>query len=140
MRKFLVWIGLGVLAVSLCGCDALYRLLQKEGAEEKELLGEVVPFKSNPRVSQAQKLLKIWGYGIGKIDGKFGPNTRAAIKQFQTDRKLKVSRFLDEITWAALNQFEKYGLTDNGDLNLKAIQTALKAAGYNPGPIDGQGG
>ena len=140
MRKFLLWIGFGVFIVSLCGCDGLYRLLQKEGAEEKALLGEVVPFKSNPKVLEVQKLLKLWGYGTGKTDGKFGPNTRAAIKRFQTDRKLKVSRFLDKATWAELNQFEKYGLTNNGDLNIKAVQTALKAAKFDPGTIDGNGG
>ena len=129
-----------VASLNLCGCDAVYRLLQKEGAEEKELLGDVIPFRSNPKVLEVQKLLKIWGYGTGKMDGKFGPNTRAAIKKFQTDRKLKVTRFLDNQTWNELNRFEKYGLVNNGDLNMKGVQTALKAAGYNPGVIDGKGG
>jgi len=128
------------LGFNLCGCDAIYRLLQKEGAEEKELLGEVIPFRSNPKVLEAQKLLKLWGYSSGKVDGKFGPNTRAAIKKFQMDRSLKVSRFLDKATWAELNQFEKYGLIIDGDLNIMVVQKALKASGCDPGPIDGKGG
>ena len=140
MRRSGIWVVVFIFSFSLCGCDAVYRLLQKEGAEEKELLGEVLPFKSNPKVLEVQKLLKIWGYGTGKMDGKFGPNTRAAIKKFQIERKLKVSRFLDNPTWEELNRFEKYGLVINGDLNVKAIQIALKAAQCDPGPIDGKGG
>ena len=140
MQRFVAGILIFFLSLNLCGCDAVYRLLQKEGAEEKELLGDVVPFRSNPKVLEIQKLLKIWGYGTGKMDGKFGPNTRAAIKKFQTNRKLKVTRFLDKQTWNELNRFEKYGLVVNGDLNMKAVQVALKAAGYNPGLIDGKGG
>lgn len=142
MRRLvtLLWVFVISLSLSLYGCDAIYRLLQKEGAEEKELLGEVLPMRSNDKVLEVQKLLKLWGYGTGKMDGKFGPNTRAAIKKFQTDRKLKVTRFLDKQTWAELNRFEKYGLVEKGELNMKAVQTALKFAGYNPGPADGKPG
>jgi peptidoglycan hydrolase-like protein with peptidoglycan-binding domain len=140
MRRVIVGILMFMVGLNLLGCDAVYRMLQKEGAEEKELLGEVIPFKSNPKVLEAQKLLKIWGYGTGKMDGKFGPNTRAAIKKFQTDRKLKVTRFLDKQTWNELNRFARYGLVHEGDLNMKAVQVALKAAGYNPGAVDGKPG
>ena len=140
MRTLALWFGIFVFSLSLSGCDSIYRLLQKEGAEEKELLGDVVPFRSNPRVMEAQKLLKIWGYNIGKPDGKFGANTRTAIKKFQIDHELKVSRFLDKATWAELSKFERYGLLDHGDLNIRAVQTALKAANCDPGPIDGKGG
>src|SRR5262245_21903949 len=114
-EKFLRCFLFLALGFNLCSCDSVYRLLQKEGAEEKELLGEVIPFRSNPKVLEVQKLLKLWGYSSGKVDGKFGPNTRAAIKKFQMDRNLKVSRFLDKTTWAELNQFEKYGLVVDGD-------------------------
>ena len=140
MRKFLICFLIVIVAFDFCGCDAIYRLLQKEGGEEKELLGEIFPFKSNPKVMEVQKLLKLWGYSTGKPDGKFGPNTRTAIKKFQMDRHLKVTRFLDKATWAELNKFEKYRLVINGDLNMNAVQTALKAAKCDPGPIDGKGG
>lgn len=140
MRRLVTLLWVFVISLSLCGCDAVYRLLQKEGAEEKELLGEVLPMRSNDKVLEVQKLLKLWGYGTGKMDGKFGSNTRTAIKKFQTDRKLKVTRFLDQQTWEELNRFEKYGLVNKGELNLMAVQTALKLAGYNPGPADGKPG
>ena len=140
MKNFLRSLLSLLLVFNFCGCDAVYRLLQKEGAEEKDLLGEVVPFRSNPKVLEVQKLLKLWGYSSGKIDGKFGPNTRAAIKKFQMDRNLKVSRFLDKATWAELNQFEKYGLIVDGDLNIMVVQKALKASGCDPGSVDGKSG
>jgi peptidoglycan hydrolase-like protein with peptidoglycan-binding domain len=140
MKKFLEGFLIVLISLQFLGCDRVYRLLQKEGAEEKDLLGETIPFKSNPKVLEVQKLLKLWGYGSGKTDGKFGPNTRTAIKKFQIDRKLKVTRFLDKATWNELNRFERYGLTVNGDLNMKGVQTALKAAKCDPGSIDGKGG
>ena len=140
MRKIFFSFFILVVSFNLCSCDQVYRLLQKEGAEEKDLLGEVLPFKSNPKVLEVQKLLKLWGYGSGKIDGKFGPNPRTAIKKFQIDRQLKVTRFLDNATWAELNKFEKYGLVTNGDLNIMTVQKALIAAHCDPGPIDGKGG
>ena len=39
---------------------------------------------------QVQEALKNAGYYDGNIDGKFGPKTKAAIKQFQKDMGLKV--------------------------------------------------
>lgn len=42
----------------LLGCDALYRILNKEGAQERILIGEVIPSKKNEVVAQIQAL---WG-------------------------------------------------------------------------------
>ncbi|MFE4802062.1 peptidoglycan-binding protein [Streptomyces sp. NPDC056708] len=36
---------------------------------------------------EAQCLLKIMGYKFGTVDGVFGPNSQAAMKQFQRDLK-----------------------------------------------------
>ncbi len=139
-----VRVGLAVFlllgALSLSGCDAIYRLLQKEGAEEKEILGEIVPLERNERVAEVQKLLKLYGYKIGKVDGILGANTRQAIGAFQSDQGLPVSRFVDYKTWDELTRFERFGLVLNGELNVSAIQTALKEAGIDPGPVDGKMG
>lgn len=124
----------------MSGCDAVYRLLQKEGAEEKEILGEVVPLEPNARVEEVQKLLKLYGYRIGNVDGILGGNTRQAIEDFQKDQGVKASRFVDFKTWDALTRFERFGLIVDGGLNAAAIQTALKEAGLDPGPIDGKMG
>lgn len=133
-----------VVCAAMCfagsGCDFIYHLLQKEGAEEKELLGEVNALEKNENVALMQKLLKLFGYKIGKIDGVLGVNTRNAIEAFQADNDLKTTRFLDKATWEQLNIFESYGLVVKGEINAKTIQQALKAAGYNPGPIDGKWG
>ena len=126
--------------IFLSGCDAIYRLLQKEGAEEKEVLGEIVPLEPNPRVAEVQKLLKLYGYRIGNVDGILGANTRQAIGEFQKDEGMKVSRFVDFKTWDALTRFERFGLVLDGELNTAAIQTALKESGLDPGPVDGKMG
>jgi len=130
--------GVLILVLSLCGCDAVYRLLHKEGAEEKEILGEIVPYEANEGVVEVQKLLKLYGYKIGKVDGILGANTRNAIATFQEDNGIKVSRFVDQATWARLNAFEQYGLIEAGELNILTVQQALTAAGVDPGPVDGK--
>jgi N-acetyl-anhydromuramyl-L-alanine amidase AmpD len=133
----LIWTS---LCFGLVGCDAVYRLLQREGAEEKELLGEVVPFEYNAKVAEVQKILKLFGYRIGRADGALGANTREAIEAFQKDNGLKVSRFVDNATWEKMSQFENCGLLKEGELNMLSVQEALKKAGFDPGPIDGKVG
>ncbi len=129
-----------VLCVSLTGCDLLYYLLHKEGAEEKALLGDVVPFQKNPRVEQVQALLSIYGYSPGKADGVIGLQTRNAIEEFQRDNGLKETRFVDKATWKKLMVFKENNLIVNNKLNVKLVQTALKDAGFDVGAIDGKMG
>jgi len=126
-----------VLLLTAGGCDHIYRLLQREGAEELDLLGEVVPYEYNERVMEVQKLLKLYGYRVGKPDGILGGNTRDAIEQFQKDHGLPMSRFVDYVTWDALHQFSGVGLVEGGELNVKALQQALKNAGVYNGKVDG---
>ena len=126
------------LAFAAFGCEKVYYLLQKEGAEEKELLGEVLPLESNPKVAEVQTLLKLYGYPIGNIDGKIGPGTRNAILKFQKDSDLEETRFVDKATWAKLHLFEACGLVVEGAISATAVQQALTNAGYNVGKVDGQ--
>lgn len=127
-------------ALSFSGCDHVYKLLQKEGAEEKELFGEVVPFENNHKVEQLQKLLKLYGYAPGPVDGKFGMSTRRAVERFQSDNHLPAHRFVDQATWKQLNVFNASGLVVKGDINLKKMQIALYNAGFEVGKIDGKVG
>ena len=122
------------------GCDQIYRLLQKEGAEEKDVFGEALSFEPNPKVEELQKLLKFYGYSPGTIDGKFGQTTRNAIEKFQRDNRLKPNRFVDRATWARLNTFSSSGLVEKGEVNITKVQTALRNAGFDPGKIDGRMG
>lgn len=122
------------------GCDFVYRLIQKEGAQEKEILGEIVPMRPNEKVKKVQTLLKLYGYSVGQPDGTLGNNTRVAIGKFQEDNGLKVTRFVDDETWGRLQFHEDIGLIRDDKLDIAVVQTALKRAGFDPGKIDGQAG
>jgi peptidoglycan hydrolase-like protein with peptidoglycan-binding domain len=127
-------------AFGFCGCDAIYRMVDKEGAQEKALLGEVMPFEQNYTVREVQTLLSLYGYNPGRIDGKLGNQTRNAIEKFQVDAGLKPTRFVDEETWKQLKIFSDYTLVVDGQLNAKLIQEVLAAAGHYSGKIDGNFG
>lgn len=53
-------------------------------------------------VKQAQQVLVLQGYEIGAVDGRLGPRTRAALRQFQEMHGLAPSGELDAGTRAAL--------------------------------------
>ncbi len=63
------------------GCNLLLKVVNKDMAEEKEILGKVYGF--NPKVENLQEMLKNLSYNAGSIDGKLGFRTRSAIKVFQ---------------------------------------------------------
>jgi len=130
-----------IFFLGMCvSCDFVYGLLQKEGAQEKKLLGEVMPSVYNENVELVQKLLLLHGVSPGKVDGKFGAQVRQAIAKFQEQNDLPVSRFVDQRTWQALNAFSATGLVEGGRIDLFAVQEALAAAGFNPGTPDGRQG
>lgn len=124
----------------LTGCDVLYHMLHKEGAEERAIVGDIIPFKKNPVVEEVQALLSIYGYSPGKIDGAMGLQTRNAIEEFQRDNGLQETRFVDRATWEKLVVFKETGLIVKNKLNVKLVQTTLKQAGFDPGAIDGKMG
>ena len=132
------------LCVGLClllsGCDAVYRLLDKQGAQEKELIGEIIPFEQNEVVEEVQVLLHLYGYNVGKSDGILGLRTRNAIEKFQKDNGLDPSRFIDNETWGKLHVFTENLLVVDHKLNMKLIQALLEVAGFNPGGVDGKMG
>jgi peptidoglycan hydrolase-like protein with peptidoglycan-binding domain len=53
-------------------------------------------------VRSAQQALKDHGFDPGEIDGKMGPRTEAALKQFQGSKGMQASGQLDSKTLAAL--------------------------------------
>lgn len=142
VKKYLFLKVLFIASVVLVftGCDAVYRLLQKEGAEERDIIGEIVPSMPNPAVEEVQSLLRLYGYNVGNIDGKMGPNTRYALAAFQKDNNLKESKFIDKDTWEKLNELNRSGLVVNGEIDFSTVQLALQNAGFNPGEIDGKFG
>jgi peptidoglycan hydrolase-like protein with peptidoglycan-binding domain len=76
------------------------RLMPKE-AHPQQPSFEAVPSERSSQeamVRDAQIALRDAGYEPGSIDGKMGPRTRAAIRQFQTSRGLPQTGTLDETT------------------------------------------
>jgi len=129
-----------ILLGSMAGCDMIYRMLDKEGAEEKELVGEITPFEKNPTIEEGQVLLKIYGYNSGEPDGILGVRTRNSIEKFQKDNGLKETRFVDNETWQKLRVYVDIGLITESQLNIELIQNVLKKSGVDPGKIDGKFG
>lgn len=99
-----------------------------------------MPFDYNPRVEEVQQLLGLFGYSVGKADGKFGNVTRDAVARFQEDQGLPVTRFVDEATWNHMQAWKQSIFFKDGVVNIAIVQEALKAAGHDPGPIDGKHG
>jgi peptidoglycan hydrolase-like protein with peptidoglycan-binding domain len=56
------------------------------------------------KVKQAQEALQAAGLYKGKIDGQFGPQTKAAVKAFQKENGLKQTARLDSATMKKLTQ------------------------------------
>ena len=124
----------------LTGCDFIYRLLDKEGAQEKALVGEISPFEKNPVIEEIQTLLQVYGYNPGSVDGVLGLHTRNMIEKFQRDNDLEPSRFVDEKTWEKLIYFKQIGLVVDGQLNVTLLQQILNVAGFPVGEPDGKFG
>jgi len=128
------------LLFQLFGCDFVYRLLDKKGAEEKMLVGEIIPFEKNPTIEEVQTLLKLYGYNPGSIDGVLGLRTRNSIEKFQEENDLEITRFVDNKTWNKLIFLKEKGLIKEGSLNVELIQKILSEIGFNPGNADGKFG
>ena len=57
-------------------------------------------------IKKIQSLLRNAGFYKGKIDGKMGPQTIKAIKQFQRSKKLKENGVINVKTWEELKKYE----------------------------------
>jgi peptidoglycan hydrolase-like protein with peptidoglycan-binding domain len=133
----LKWLLLLVL-ICCCSCDRIYGLLHKPGGEEREILGPVVFNEYNPRVEELQKIFRLFGYTLGRTDGKFGASTREAVAKFQEEEGLPVTRFVDKATWGRIQEYVQSPLIHKLELNVKSLQLALKKAGFFPGKVDGR--
>lgn len=61
-------------------------------------------YQYRSEVATAQKLLKQLGTDTGKIDGKLGPNTQTAIRNFQEKKGLKANGEVDDALIAAMEK------------------------------------
>lgn len=161
MKKILYGISAIFLVMLLCyGCNIVPKSVQYQKEEEK-LIGstEIV----NPTLEQIQVVLKNEGYETGNTDGKMGKETRDAIRAFQESIGLKSTGYIDKMTLTQIEDLRrtKEALEPKKDYRVKVkgagsetkvasskgftpttkeIQSALKKAGFDPGPIDGKMG
>lgn len=100
------------------------------------------PFVNAQTVSKAQKALNDRGFRTGGVDGRMGPQTEAALVNFQRAEKLQPTGKLDRQTIAALG-LNKSGQTAQGTSGryppstIRKVQETLNARGYKAGPANG---
>lgn len=98
---------------------------------------------SGEAVSTLQTQLRDAGFNPGPIDGQFGPKTQAAVRQFQSAQGITVDGIVGPQTWGKLLQGAGSTPRLEGGAEGPAVadlQGKLKAAGVDPGPVDGQFG
>ena len=101
------------------------------------------PFVDAQTVRQAQKTLNDRGFRTGGIDGKMGPQTQAALVNFQRAEKLQPSGKLDRQTLAALGLDKADGKSASepskySPATIRKVQETLNARGYKTGPVNGK--
>ncbi len=75
--------------------------MQGQGTESQQGYGRM--HHSQATIKEVQQKLKDEGQDPGAIDGKMGPKTHDALKQFQQSKNLPATGRLDHQTMSALN-------------------------------------
>jgi peptidoglycan hydrolase-like protein with peptidoglycan-binding domain len=83
------------------------------------------------RVREVQQLLVRIGYRPGRIDGRFGPRTEAAVLAFQYKHGFARSGVVGSRTLKALR------LRAGWSTRVREAQRVLNVSGYDAGPVDG---
>ena len=78
----------------------------KVAASNVQKKGDAFDGKVSYDIKKIQSLLRKAGFYKGEIDGKVGPQTIKAIKQFQRSKKLKESGVINVKTWEELKKYE----------------------------------
>lgn len=93
-------------------------------------------------VRQVQKILNDRGFRTGGVDGRMGPQTQAALVNFQRAEKLQPTGKLDKQTLAALG-VQKTDAAAGGTqqkysaATIRKVQETLNARGYKAGAPNG---
>lgn len=67
---------------------------------------------AQPSTRDIQRALKAAGFDHGPIDGKLGPRTRQAVREFQQVNGLQVDGIVGKKTWAKLAPFLELAVGD----------------------------
>jgi peptidoglycan hydrolase-like protein with peptidoglycan-binding domain len=97
------------------------------------------------RVRALQRRLRSVGAAPVAVDGRFGPQTEAAVRRFQSARGLAVDGIVGPRTRAALRAPVALARGAGADLlrgsgPVRALQRHLRAVSAAPGPVDGRFG
>ncbi len=76
-------------------------LVNVKSAYKEEILGP----ESKATVKEIQAALKSSGFDPGTVDGKMGPRTQQAVKEFQRAKGLKVDGKVGPKTWSELKKY-----------------------------------
>lgn len=96
------------------------------------------PYVDSKTVRQVQKTLSDRGFRTGGIDGRMGPQTQAALVNFQRSEKLQPTGKLDSETLAALGVQKGGGKLGYSREIIRKVQQTLNARGYKAGAANGE--
>jgi peptidoglycan hydrolase-like protein with peptidoglycan-binding domain len=88
-------------------------------------------------VRQVQKILTDRGFRTGGVDGRMGPQTQAALVNFQRAEKLQPTGKLDRQTLAALGVKKTEASSKYSAATIRKAQATLNARGFKAGAANG---
>jgi peptidoglycan hydrolase-like protein with peptidoglycan-binding domain len=96
---------------------------------------------SGEAVRELQVALKETGEDPGPVDGQFGPQTLAAVKDFQQKRGIGVDGVVGAITWRNIDEFAEFDEPTieigSSGLPVRRAQNRLSLGGFDTGGVDG---
>jgi peptidoglycan hydrolase-like protein with peptidoglycan-binding domain len=120
---------------SLALYDKLQESIAKRSAQAQPAQ-PAAPVLSTAMITEAQTELRRRGYQISAITGTANTETIAAVREYQSDARMPVTGSINEELLKQLRTAE----ADSDAIyreQVKQVQAALNAAGYNAGPPDG---
>jgi hypothetical protein len=112
---------------------------QSGNAANASSQGGMANEEHNPQVVRsAQQALKQQGLNVGAIDGKLGPETESALRQFQQSKGLPQSGDLDQQTLSALGVEQSGAQSPGGSSQGMSSQGASSQGNASQGAM-GQG-
>jgi len=126
-------------ALGLSACDTLQDLGLEQKAPTASVAAPEPPEEAAPKVSSfeatvkdVQKHLNELGYEAGPIDGLIGPQTRAAIRDYQADQGLSPD---GQVSYALVEQIEASLATLETEATPRKGETATIQPMYEAGDI-----
>lgn len=120
---------------SLALYDKLQDAIDKRSAQTQPAQ-PAAPAVSTAMITEAQTELRRRGYAISAITGTANAETTAAVRSYQADARMPVTGAINDDLLRQLRTAQ----ADSDAIyreQVKQVQAALNAAGYNAGPPDG---